>query len=200
VQWSSAGEAQTFHSAAQAQAAAGIPLSLPAHLPSGVQGAVGYVMQPQVTATVSFGANAGSLAGSSVVLEVGPAVLAEYGSSGTGSELPTLGVLTMMRPTGSSADATMSQIEAFLLSRPDIPPQLAEEIRLLGDLRTTLPVPTPPGTNARSVQIGRFPGVLLADASGAASGVIWEDGNGLVHVVAGLVDSQDVLTVAAQIG
>jgi hypothetical protein len=94
----------------------------------------------------------------------------------------------------------MSQIEAFLLSRPDIPAQLAEEIRLLGDLRTTLPVPTPPGTNARSVQVGGFPGVLLADASGAASVVIWEDGASLVHVVAGIVDSQDALAVADQIG
>jgi hypothetical protein len=200
IQWSSAGAAQTYATAAQAQAAAGIAVGLPSHLPAGVQGTARYIVQPQVTMTVTFDSAAGALSGSSVVLEAGPAVLAAYGSTSEGNHLPALGVLTMVRPTASSADATLSQVEAFLLSRPDVPPQLAEEIRLLGDLRTTLPVPTPTGTNARSVQVHGFQGVLVADASGAASGVIWEDGAGLVHLVGGVIDSQDALAVADQIG
>jgi hypothetical protein len=42
--------------------------------------------------------------------------------------------------------------------------------------------------------------VLLTDSSGAASGVIWEDQRGLVHTVAGLLDKEDVLSVANQVG
>ena len=54
--------------------------------------------------------------------------------------------------------------------------------------------------SVRSVQVAGWPGVLLADPSNAAAGVIWEDGRGMVHVVAGILDSQDVLNVADQLG
>jgi hypothetical protein len=50
------------------------------------------------------------------------------------------------------------------------------------------------------VRIGGAPGVLVTPASGVASGVVWESADGVVHVVAGLLSSQDVLNAARQIG
>jgi hypothetical protein len=198
IRWSSSGTARPVSSLAEAAVAAGFPVSLPAHLPRGV-GAVQRVgVQPRVSATVTFNATAAGLRGSSVTLAAGPAVLVTYAGANR-TEPPTLGVVTMRRPTARSTGATTSQIEAFLLAQPGIPPQLAEEIRLLGDLRTTLPVPVPPGASVRSVQIAGRPGVLLADASNAAAAVVWEDGGGTLHVVAGILDSQDVLNVADQL-
>jgi hypothetical protein len=199
IHWSSTGPAQQVASVSQATAAAGFAVSLPSRLPAGVGRPKGAMLQPRVRVTVSFNSGAKGVAGSSVVLEAGPAVLVEYGSA-SGIDLPTLAVLTMPRPTGVSSGATMSQIEAFLLSQPGIPPALAEEVKLLGDLGTTLPIPVPSGASVRSVQVGGSPGVLVADASQAAAGVIWEDGGGTVHVVAGLLDPQGVLNVADQIG
>jgi hypothetical protein len=156
-------------------------------------------VQPRVKAVVIFNSNAASLAGSAVTLDAGPAVVVEYaGTSGT--DVPTFGVATMRRPTARSMGATTGQIEAFLLSRPGISPELAEEIRLLGALRTTLPVPVPPGAAVRSVQVGGWPGVLLSDSSNATSAVVWEDGRGLLHAVVGILDSRDVLNVADQLG
>jgi hypothetical protein len=114
--------------------------------------------------------------------------------------VPTMAIATMPRPTARSTGASISQIEASLLRQPGVPPALAEEIRLLGDLRTTLPVPVPAGASVHSVQVAGWPGVLLADASNAAAGVVWEDGRGMLHVVAGILDSQDVLNVAGQLG
>jgi hypothetical protein len=198
IKWSSSGEAQQVSSLAAATAAAGFPLSLPANLPAGVGAVHGFVVQPQVTATVSFDATAPGIGGSSVTLHAGPAVLTEYGGAG-GTDVPTMAVATMRRPTATSTGATMSQIEAFLLSRPGIQPALAEEVRLLGDLGTTLPVPVPAGAAVRSVQVGNWPGVLLADRSNAAAVVVWEDGSGMLHTVAGILDSQDVLSVADQL-
>ena len=61
-------------------------------------------------------------------------------------------------------------------------------------------MPVPSGASIRSVQVVGWPGVLLTDASNAASGVVWEDGQGSLHVVAGILDSQDVLNVANQLG
>jgi hypothetical protein len=48
--------------------------------------------------------------------------------------------------------------------------------------------------------VGGWPGVLLADSSNAAAGVVWEDGQGLLHAVVGILDPQDVLNVANQLG
>jgi hypothetical protein len=199
IKWSSSGSAQQTSSLAEATAEAGFPVSLPAHLPAGVGAVRRFIVQPRVSATITFNSTAAGLGGSSVTLDAGPAVLAQYGSA-SGSELPTLGVVTMPRPTALSTGATMSQAEAFLLGQPGIPPALADEVRLLGDLGTTLPVPVPPGASVRSVQVAGWPGVLVADPSNAAAGVVWEDGSGTLHVVAGILDSQDVLNVADQLG
>jgi hypothetical protein len=201
IKWSSSGVAQRASSLAEATAEAGFRVSLPARLPAGVGAVQGFIVQPRVSATVTFNsttAAAAGVAGSSVTLHAGPAVLAEYAAA-SGADLPTLGVAIMPRPTAVSTGATTSQIEAFLLNQPGVPPELAEEVRLLGDLRTTLPVPVPPGASVRSVQVAGWPGVLVADSGNAAAGVVWEDGGGTLHVVAGLLDSQDVLNVADQL-
>lgn len=198
ISWSSRA-VHPASSPAQASVEAGFPLSLPAHLPRGVGRVQQLAVQPRVRAAVRFDSSAGTLAGSSVVVDAGPAVIASYGAS-EDTGMPTMVVATMPRPTALSSGASLSQIEAFLLSRPGIPTELADEIRLLGDLRTTLPVPVPQGAAVRSVQVAGWPGILLADSSNSAAGVIWEDGHGMLHLVAGVLDSQDVLNVAKQLG
>jgi hypothetical protein len=198
ITWSSSG-AKPASSLAEASAEAGFPVPLPAHLPAGVGAAQRFTVQPRVRATVTFNSEAGGVGGSSVTLVAGPAVLTQYAAAG-GTGVPTLGVVTMRRPTAVSTGATLTQIEAFLLNQPGIPAQLAEEVRLLGDLRTTLPVPVPPGAAVHSVRVAGWPGVLVADGSNAAAGVVWEDGGGNLHLVAGILDSHDVLNVADQLG
>jgi hypothetical protein len=199
IDWATSGKAQTVGSLAQASAAAGFTVTLPDRLPSGVGPVQDFIVQPRVTATITFAASAAGVAGSRVVLDVGPAVAAEYGSS-NGTNLPTLAVLAIPRPTAVSTGATTSQIEAFLLRQPGISAQLAEEIRLLGNLGTTLPVPVWPGASTSSVRVDGSPAVLETDASDVAAGVIWEDRAGTVHLVVGALDSRDVLDVARQLG
>lgn len=199
VKWASSGAAHSASSPLQAAAETGFSVNLPARVPAGVGAVRQLMVQPRVSATVTFNSAAGTLAGSSVTLDAGPAVVAEYAGT-SGNDVPTLGVATMRRPTARSTGATITQIEAFLLSQPGVPPQLAEEVRLLGDPRTTLPVPVPPGASVRSVQVAGWPGVLLADPSNAASAVIWEDGHELLHTVVGILDSRDALNVANQLG
>lgn len=198
VKWSSAAP-HPVSSLEQAAAQAGFPVTLPAHLPGGVGAVQQFAVQPGLTATVTFDSAASSLAGSSVTVHTGPAVVARYGGT-SGNDVPTLAIATMPRPTAVSSGTSLSRIEAFLLAQPGIPPALAEEIRLLGDLRTTLPVPVPSGAAVRAIQIAGWPGVLLSDSSRAAAGVIWEDGHEMLHVVAGILDAQDVRNVADQLG
>jgi hypothetical protein len=198
IRWTSS-PAHQASTLAQASAAAGFPVSLPARLPAGVGPVQQFYVQPRVSATVTFNSAAGSLDGSTLTLDAGPAVLAEYGSANS-TDAPTLGVATMPRPTAISTGASLAQVEAFLLAQPGIPPALAEEIRLIGDLKTALPVPVPSRASVQSVQVAGWPGVLIAASSDVASAVVWEDGHGMLHFIAGILDPHDVLNVANQLG
>lgn len=200
LRWDASAPAQQVGSAASAEALSGIPVSLPARLPAGVGSPKSFVVQPRVSATLTFNSAAGKLAGTTVGLNAGPAVFVVYGSRSNAADVPTLGILIMRRPTATSTGASISQIESYLLSRPGIPSQLAEEIRLLGDISSVLPVPTPSGLGSKQVQVAGNPGVVITDGSGAASGVVWEDRAGIVHAVAGLINQQNVLDVANQLG
>lgn len=200
VTWSTGGNPRTYSTLSQAESAAGLAVALPSTLPSGVSSAMGFAVYPSATATVMFSSTDGSgVAGSSLAVTIGPAVIVTYGSP-LGQGLPSLGVVAMARPIATSTGATTAQLESFLLSQPGIPPNLAQEIRLLGNLQTTLPVPTPPGSSASSTVVNGQPAVVLSEDGGVASGVIWEDAQGIVHAVAGPLDQKDVLGAARQIG
>jgi hypothetical protein len=199
LRWVSSGPARQVQTLSEAEVVSGMTISLPARLPAGVGSPADFVVQPKVTATVTFDQAAGTLAGASATLEVGPVVFVAYGSHPGPLDVPTMAVVATPRPTGTSTRATFSQIESYLLSRPGIPPGLAQEIRLLGDLSSVLPIPTPAGMSSKPVQIGGHPGVVVGDTTGVASAAIWEDGAGTVHAVAGLVDEKSILSVADQL-
>jgi hypothetical protein len=201
LSWTSLGGAGQVASLADAEAATGLAVTLPTTLPNGVSGIDRYAIMPKVTATIAFGASAGSgLSGSSLVVSLGPAVAVSYSGATTIDDIGPLAILTVAQPIVTSTGATTSQIENFLLSQPGVPADVAAEIRLLGNLQTTLPIPTPPGASSESTEIDGSTAVVVADNSNAASGAIWEDHNGVVHAVAGLLDKEDVLSVAQQIG
>lgn len=201
LSWSSAGPAQQVTSLAGATAMTHLAFPTPATLPSGV-GTIGRIMvQPQVTATVRFSQNAGpAVAGSTLTITAGPAIAVQYTSASGRTNLTTLAVVAARGPVATANGATASQLEAFLLSRPGLPAGLVQEIRLLGNPASVLPVPVPSGLWEEKVQIGGAPAVLVTDPNGFASGVIWESRDGIVHAVGGLLDKEDVFSVARQIG
>jgi hypothetical protein len=202
--WTSAGPAEQVGSVAQASALTHLAYKAPATLPAGVGAPSQIAIQPQVTATLNFSQDAGpGVAGSTLEITGGPAMAVQYGGRAgqTGrADLTTLVIVVMRRPVAASTGATARQLESFLLSRGHLPADLTQELRLLGNPGATLPVPVPKGMSAQQLKIGGASAVLIADPSGAASGVIWESRDGLVHAVGGLLDPKDVLSVARQIG
>jgi hypothetical protein len=199
LSWTTAGRTQQVSSLASARAMTHLAFPTPATLPSGVGAISRIVVEPQVTATVRFSQSAGpAVAGSTLEVTVGPAIAAQYGGTPGRNSLITLAIVATRRPVASSAGATASQLETFLLSRPGLPAGLAQELRLLGS--TTLPVPVPSGMWELQEHIGGAPAVLITDPDGFASGVIWESRDGVVHAVGGLLDKEDILSVAGQIG
>lgn len=199
VHWVSSGTAHSVASPAAAAAATGLEVRTLATLPAGVAATTNILVQPRVTATIRFGANAGKLRGSLLTVSAGPAVLVEYGGGGGQLGLPTLATFTMERPTVSATASKTAQLEAYVLSAHGVPTGLAEEIRLLGDMGTVLPFQAPAGTNPSQVDIDGAAGILVTAPAIGASGVIWVS-HGLVHAAAGLIDGNDVIHVARQIG
>ncbi len=201
LSWTSGGKGQHVASLNDAEGATGLSLTFPRALPAGVGSPRSFVVDRTVHATITWSAGAGSaLDGSTLNVTLGPAIFVQYDGPSGSVGAPTLAIMTMERPIATSTGATTGQLEAFLLSQPGVPHDLAQEVRLLGDLTSTLPVPTPPGAVETPTVVAGSPAVLLTDSSGVASGVIWEDQKGLVHTVAGLLDKEDVLSVANQLG
>jgi hypothetical protein len=201
LEWSSQGAAHAVRSIEAAEQATGLRVPVPRRLPPGVGAPAQVLVQPKVTATLRLGGpGAAALAGKSLTVTAGPAVLVEYGGSITGSELPTLATFVMERPSASATTSTAAQLEAFVLSEPGVPAGFAQEVRLVDRLGTVLPVPTLPGAHLSQVDIDGAPGILVSDTSIGASGVIWQDQAGTVHAAVGLLDEKDLLGVANQLG
>ena len=199
LSWTSAGTAGPVASIAAARARTGLPLAGPATRPAGV-GALGeVVVQPRVTVTVRFAASAGgAVGGSTLVVTGGPAALLRYGGTGGRPGSDAMIVAAMQRPVATSTGATAAQLEDFLLAQRHLQAGLATELRLLGT--SALPVPVPAGITRQDVTVGGAAGILLTAPADAAAGVIWESQDGVVHGVGGLLDQQDVLNVARQLG
>ncbi len=200
LRWSSAGAARPVASIVAAEQATGLEVKVPANLPAGVGSPASILVQPAVTATLQFNSTAGSLAGTSLTVTAGPAIVVEYGISAGSLGLPTLATFLMPRPAVKGMDASSAQLEAYVLSQRDVPVGLAQELRLLGGLGTVLPVPSSSGASVSQVDVDGSSAVLVTDSSVGASAVLWVDQRNLVHGALGLLDQNDLLDVAGQIG
>jgi hypothetical protein len=201
LSWSTAGQPQQVSSIAAARAMTHLALPAPATLPAGVGAPSRVMVQPEITITVQFSQSAGSgVGGSTLEITAGPAIAVQYGGRSGGSDLTTLAIVAARRPLATSTGATASQLETFLLSQAGLPSGLVEQLRLLGNPTATLPVPIPRGMWVQRTHIGGAQALLVTDSNAFASGVIWESHDGVVYGVGGLLDREDVLSVARQVG
>jgi hypothetical protein len=197
--WTSAAKASSVPSVAAARAQTGLPLAVPATLPAGVGALQAVVIQPKVTVTIRFDASAGgAVGGSTLVIAGGPGAIMQYGSASPKAGVITLVIAEMQRPVATSTGASAAQLERFLLAQRGVPAGLAGELRALGT--AALPVPVPAGIAEQHASVGGAAAVLLTEPTGTAAGVVWESGDGVVHGVGGLLDREDVLRVARQLG
>jgi hypothetical protein len=200
--------------AAQAAAATGLRVLQPSSLPANVPAQVRYEVVGRGSATFTLdavtaaaaAARAGrpspnipsSLDGTSVTVTAGPAVFAVYGAGSARSEStpPSLVIAEGVRPTASTNGATLQQLEDFLLAQPGISPQLAAEIRAIGQPASTLPIPIISGLmNSQTVSIDGVQGVAAGDSTGLGAAVIWEKDD-VVYAVGGLLPQSEVLDIA----
>ncbi|MDQ6747595.1 MAG: hypothetical protein M3010_05745, partial [Candidatus Dormibacteraeota bacterium] len=117
--------------------------------------------------------------GTTLSVTAGPGVLTIYGaptaSSADGSvtrprraefAIPSLAIVQMSTPTVVSDGAPVSVLENYLASLPGVPPDLAVQIKNLGNPATTLPVPVPTGQGSHEVTINGSKGLFVGDSTG----------------------------------
>jgi hypothetical protein len=207
----------SYSSADAASAASGMTVLTPATGTPGVPvEAPSFSVQPSATESFTFSAAKAQAAaaarhetipampsnvdGSTLHVTIGTAVITEYSatttSGGSTSGIPGLVVGQMRAPTVTSSGVSVKDLEDYVLSLPEVSPDLANQIRDIGDPTATLPVPIPVDlVNAQSVDVQGVRGVEVGDNTGLGSGVIWEK-DGIIYAVGGPLTQSQVLRIA----
>jgi hypothetical protein len=113
----------------------------------------------------------------------------------TSMQLPDLAVVEMKSPKVSSSGASVQQIEDYLVSLPGFPPDLAAQIKAIGDPTTTLPVPVPTGQQSHQVDVQGVRGLFVGDSTGLGSGMIWSK-SGVLYATVGTLTESELTGVA----
>jgi hypothetical protein len=94
--------------------------------------------------------------------------------------------------TGASLETTAN----YILSLPNVPPNVAAQLRAIADPAHTLPVPYVfDKTTATPVSVDGVGGLAIGDESRIGAGVIWTKG-GVVYVVAGQIKESEAIALA----
>ncbi len=221
VTWSVAPQPSLVPDAASAAQIAGFTAPQVANLPAGISRTVTYGAMPQAVGVFKFDAAKAAAAaqaqgktlppmpagmdGSTLTLTMGPAIVELFGEmnipdSSPGKQpsqlqLPQLIVAESRTPSVTSTGVSVKDLEDYLLAQPGISPQLAADIRAIGDPTTTLPIPVPVqyATSSR-VQVQGVDGVALGDNTGVGAAVVWIKSD--VFFVGGSLKQSDVLSIA----
>ena len=196
--------------AAAAAAETGIDVPEVGELPRGVTGEPAYRAGGEAVIEFTFSAEraartAGAagetlpppppgLDGSRVRLVAGPGVAMTWTKSGG---IPVLLVGRAVAPSAlSSSGVPFETMRDYLLSMPGLPENIAAPLRTFNTDGSTLPLPVPDGyvTTSES-DVGGEPATVLTTRDGATSAVVWVE-DGVMTVVAGSINEDEVLAVA----
>ena len=205
---------------AAAEKVAGFSAPNAGTLPAGISSTVTYAAMAQTSGVFKFSAAKAQAAaaaqgktippmpagmdGSTLNLTMGPALIEIYGELPTGESssqftLPQLIVAESNTPSVTSTGVTVSQLEDYLLAQPGISPQLAADIRAIGDPTTTLPIPVPiQFATSSKVTVQGVQGVALGDNTGVGAAVIWIKG-AHVFFVGGSLQQSEAVSIANQL-
>ena len=92
--------------------------------------------------------------------------------------------------------ASLDEVRNFLLGLPNVPPELARQLRSMQDWTNTLPIPVPVDKMTwQETTIAGAPAYILNDNTGLGSGVIWQR-DGRILGVAGPMKATDLRKIA----
>lgn len=195
--------------AAAAAARTGLEVPEVTALPRGVSGEPVYQVGGKVSATFTFSADRAAhasaeagqplppappgLDGGQVRLVAGPGVAQVWSSS---AGLPALVVGRAVAPSAFSSGVPFETARDYLLSLPGLPEDVVAQLRTFSADGSTLPLPVPAGrVTTSSAQVKGVPATVLATRDRTMAAVVSVD-DGVVTVVAGSLDADEVLSIA----
>jgi hypothetical protein len=137
-----------------------------------------------------------NLHGATLVVRVPAAAMIQYESAAGGRDMGLSIGQAGEVTAGVDGAVSFEELRTFLLSLPNLSPNVAAQLRNFKDWRSTLPIPVQPDkVNWQATTVAGVEGLLLGDNSGLGSAVIWpKDGN--VYGVVGSGKPAEVLRVA----
>lgn len=171
-------------SASQASALIGFPAQLPQWLPKSLTAmtpVMSVVQEGTLTYTFKSSIASPTVAGSTLVMQIPPALMVLYGgpsaqSLSTASSVPPLALVEVRAPVLKSTGANVAEIENFLLAQPGVSPSLRAALTAIGDPTSTLPIPIPTGAvSSQTVLVQGNNGLVLQGERESA--LIWRQGS-----------------------
>ena len=110
--------------------------------------------------------------------------------------IPALVIVQGKAPVVTSDGPSVGDYENALLGMPGLSPQVAAQIRAIGDPSATLPIPIPQDrATSRPVDINGASGLVIGDSTGLGSAVVWVHA-GMVYAVGGTLSDSEVIAIA----
>ena len=186
-------------SAAAAAAETGLDVPHVSELPRGITGGPAYQVANQVTATFTLTPKPASppeLVGTRVRLTAGPGVAAIWSKRGG---VPSLIVGRAVAPSAASSGVPFERVRDHLLSLPGVPDELAARLRSFDADGSAVPLPVVSDLiSTSSAQVDGTPATVLTTRDRTMAAVVWID-HGVVTVVAGSLDADEVVAVAREL-
>jgi hypothetical protein len=134
------------------------------------------------------------LNGATLVVALPPVVMLEY--SGADNKPSVMIGQAREIQVGVEGGASLEEVRNFLLGLPDLPPDLARQLRSIQDWTSTLPIPIPVDKMTwQETTIDGAQAYMLNDNTGLGSGVIWQR-DGRILGVAGPMKATDLRKIA----
>ncbi|HET8626210.1 MAG TPA: zf-HC2 domain-containing protein [Thermomicrobiales bacterium] len=127
-------------------------------------------------------------------LDVPAAFAAVYGTEQHGFAIVQLASPTLTIPNTVDVEAFRTAV----LALPNLPPDTVAQIKALdqkGDWSKTLIIPVPEDATTQNIQVNGHAGLLIVDAQGQHSLVLWE-ANGMLYGVGGTLTAAEAQAVA----
>jgi hypothetical protein len=195
--------------AAAAEKVTGLSIPRATELPRGVTGEPVYHASGQASALFTFSvekatrslAAAGEtlppappgLDGSQFRLTAGPGFAAVWSE---GRPVPAMIVARAVAPVAYSSGVPFETARDYVLSLPNVPPNVAAQLRGFSGDGTTLPLFVSSDEQTTfAADVNGVPATVLTSRDGTMAGVLWVE-DGVVTAVIGSINADEVLSVA----
>jgi hypothetical protein len=207
------GDVHEVPDAATAAAETGLAVPEVVTLPRGVSGEPVYQVGGEVSVTFTFSADRAARAaseagttlpppppgldGSRVRLVAGPGLAAIWSQP---AGVPSLLVGRAVAPTAFSTGVPFETVRDYLLSLPGLPDGVAAQLRTFSADGETLPLPVPADqVTTSAAQVDGAQATVLETRDRSMAAVVWV-ADGVVTVVAGALDADEVVSIAGDLG